>query len=302
MTILKPKLANAVVVGIPTRSVFMDEIVNPDFVPALSVKMIDIKDRTAFYIEVFQNMTNYGFIMRSCSATTADASWREVKLLYNTAVYVIRENAEKLRSAFSVEERLNMLNALHFLLHHILRDRPSKLEFTKNSGYKSAQWEPYLSHATGAFYNAIKDYLAICDREKLAISAEKMYAPDDPAVNEWTRFIGEFMPSVLQNHLSWDGLTTLDDGRKQTAMPFCDGQRFFCKESGAGKAVPEEPGTGRVDAFFAPEVAGRYHLTGEIPYGVIDTGRDGDRQYVLVVNDRGESIWLDKSKAMLVSR
>ncbi len=303
-------LANKTVIGIPKRLALVPASVY-HLKPVMSIRFVDQTGEQTFYLEVAQNSTTHAFVTAQAanlSLLRDGVEWDEQELVFGDSIFSQLDASAKLAGQFSTDRLLNLLNATAWLCKSMDDNTSAKRRFSIACGYRASVWVRYLDYIRGALLDAVRISLrekqSLTDDRIFWIGATKEIALDgDP--KSWPAWT---LHSVRINNcpntfgVCPDGVTVVKCDRPSMAMPFGDLQEFdtyeIVEDSSWEEPVPERAPA----AFFCPEVAAAYSLVPDTPYDILEQDSSGEKSYLKVLNLNGEEIWIDRSKAIVVTK
>lgn len=303
--------ANKTVIGIPKRFALFP--LSVDLQPVMSIRFIDQAGGQVFYLEVAQNSTTHAFATEqtaNLSLLRDGAEWDEQELVFGSSIFSKIDAFERLAGQFNTDRLLNLLNATTWLCKS-MEDKPfTKRRFSVACGCSTNAFAHYLEHIGGALRDAVRMSLRekqpMTDSRSFWISAVKQIALDGGSKSwpAWTLHSTRINTRPNTFGVCQDGVTVLKCDRPCLAMPFGDCQEFYAcgivEDSGQEEEepVPESAPA----AFFGPEVAAAYSLVPDAPYDILEQDFSGEKSYLKILNLNGEEIWIDKSKAIVVTK
>lgn len=212
---------------------------------------------------------------------------------------------------FSVAELLDILNGLRCLYNEINDTGKHSRLFSKASRTYKSEWELALKACMTAVKTALirifytdLSYRQVDDGDEMVIDISGLESCV-PAGELWITAAKFPVGSKQCYGISSLGVVKCVEGQPVMAMPFGRRQRFFVTMAnhhpGHGeRKSPSGESMNGFSAFFNPEVAGIYSLVPDAPYEISGTESHDGREYIAVVNNRGEEVWLSKEKAIIL--
>lgn len=277
---------------------------------AVSIKLIDDEGSEYMDIELGRDDTDDVAMQRPLSwkrivrkEYSPDESRREMRIWISgrrSYSEIMAEQKEIVRY-FSLEEILNMVNALAWFYSAQYATASAKLQFTKHCGSPKKIWDYVFYQTISRLVTAAK---SVIDRrvmdsnlDSVALFTLKADVVEEPDARSWQRNVKHVFGADKAYGIGVFGMVAYEKDTPVFAAKFDPCQWFRVAE-------PEAPAPpvdiARARAFFNPDVAAVFGLRPDTPYEIAESECQNGVQYLKFVNVRGEEVWLSSEKAIVV--